>query len=260
MNRSRISSLILMGLGTLLVAGLVTAQAADSAGVIREYDVVVPPPQDHAFRAGVEHWEKCLRDHGSSQTFYVYDAETGDGSRYAVLDPHASWSDIGARSAADAACRETFEHFVVPHFTDEFSAILKVDAKVTYDPGENAPTSPLVRVVDFRIKSGKYHDFVTVAHAFSAAAEKAQWERHFVGYEVIGGGQGSPQFMIVWPGASWGDFEETPKSSGTMMLDSVYGKTATAALSHKMAHAIHEAWSSFWSYDKDLSFVPTRKK
>lgn len=260
MKMSVISRLILTGLAMSLAGALVVAQAANSGGITRDYDVVVPPSQNHAFREGLKHWEKCLRDHGASQVFYVYDAETGDTSTYSILVPHASWADIDQHTAAGKACRETFGRSVAPHFTDAISALLKVNAKMTYDPGESSPTTPVAWVLDYRIKPGKYHSFMAAVHAITAAATKTQWEGHYIGYDVLAGGPGSPQVLIVQPNNSWADAGKMPNPSMRKMMESVYGKTATAALLHKLGHSIRDAWSRIWSYDKELSFVPAKSQ
>lgn len=258
MKTSRIPKLMVTVVGVMLVCGLVAAQAADSGGVTRDYDVIVPPPQDHAFREGMKHWEKCLRDHGSSQAIYAYDAETGNQSRYAFLVPHASWAGIGRHTAAGKACQETFERAVAPHFTGVVGAILQVNAKTSYDPDNTSPTTPLWWVDDYRIKPGKYHEFLGIAHAFAAAAAKTGWEVHFHGYEVMGGGKGSPQFLLTFPNKSWAEAGMKPNPSTRKMMDSVYGKAAATALFRKLFHVVKNEWSSIWSYDEELSLVPAK--
>ena len=176
MNMSRIPMLMATVLGLMLTCGLAVAEAADSGGVIRDYQVIVPPPRNHAFREGMKHWEKCLRDHGSSQTIYAYDAETGNQSRYAFVVPYSSWAEIGQRTAAGKACQDTFDRSVAPHFAGVVSAILQADPRTSYDPDKAPPTTALWWVQDFRIKPGKYHEFLGIAHAFAAAAAEAAKE------------------------------------------------------------------------------------
>lgn len=260
MKMSRIPMLTVTVLGLILASGLVVAQAADSGGVIRDYQVIVPPPRDHAFREGMKHWERCLRDHGSSQTIYAYDAETGNQSRYAFVVPHSSWAELGQHTAAGKACQDTFDRSVAPHVTGVVSVIRQADPKASYDPDNSPATTALWWVEDYRIKPGKYRQFLGIAHAFAAAAAKTSWQVHFKGYEVIGGGEGSPQFMLVFPNKSWAEAGMKPNPSTRKMMNSVYGKTAAAALSHNLHRLIRDDWGSLWSYDKDLSWLPAKSQ
>ena len=260
MNMSRIPMLMATVLGLMLTCGLAVAEAADSGGVIRDYQVIVPPPRNHAFREGMKHWEKCLRDHGSSQTIYAYDAETGNQSRYAFVVPYSSWAEIDQHTAAGRACRDTFDRSVAPHVTGDVSVIRQVDPKASYDPDNSPATTALWWVVKYRVRPGKYRQFLGIAHAFAAAAAKAGWQVHFKGYEVIGGGDGSPQFMLVFPNKSWAEAGMKPNPSTRKMMDSVYGKTAAAAMSHKLHRLIRNDWESLWSYDKELSLVTAKSE
>jgi len=260
MKTSRIPKVIVTALAAMLVCSVAAAQPAEPGSVIRDYDIIVAPPQDHAFREGMKHWEKCLRDHGSSQAIYAYDAETGNQNRYAFLLPHSSWAEIGRHTAAGKACQETFVRSVLPHFTGGVSTIMQVDSKASYDPENSPPTTALWWVQDYRIKPGKYREFLGIAHAFAAAAAKTSWEVHFHGYEVVGGGKGSPQFLLTFPNKSWAEAGMKPNPSTRKMMDSVYGKTAATAVFHKLFHVIRDDWSSVWSYDKELSLVPAKSQ
>lgn len=186
---------------------------------------------------------------GASADAYAGHIQT----RYAFLVPHGSWAQIGRHTAAGKACEDTFDRSVAPHFTGASSAIFQVDAKITYDPDNSQPTTPLWWVGDYRIKPGKAHEFVGAAHAFAAAAAKTGWDGHFIGYDVMAGGHGSPQFLVAWPNKTWAEDGMKPHPSARKMMESIYGKTGASAIFHEFSHTIQDEWSSIWSYDKKLS-------
>lgn len=260
MYKSHVPKLIVSVFALTLCGAVSTVQAADTSSnsVIRAFRVTVPPAQDHAFRQGMKQWIKCLRSHGDTLALYAYDEETDNLSNYSFLEPHATWAQLGMHNPAGKACRETFRHSVMPHFTGAGSVIFERDKKGSYDPGESPPTTPLWWALYFNIKPGHYHAFIAWAHAIGAAAAKTHWDQHFIGYHVEAGGPGSPQYMVVFPNQSWGDFGESPHPSLRKMVDGVYGKAVTDSLMHNQFHALRDESSIIWSYDKALSLVPSK--
>ncbi|HEX3844348.1 MAG TPA: hypothetical protein VHV80_08305 [Steroidobacteraceae bacterium] len=243
-------------LGWVLAASLGLAHAAGPAAVSRVFIVVVPPAQDQAFNQGIKDWNKCLHDHGSTQTALAYSAVTGDLDRYLFVEEHSSWADMDNHDPAGKACGPIFVSEVLPHAGQAFSEISVLNPKATYMPGGDPDPAPMLWVNAYRIKVGQAEAFGEVMAKFAAAAAKTHWQGHFAGYDVEGAGEGGLDFALVWPNKNWADIGQDPTPSIKDMMDSVYGKAASRAMHAKYAAAIDAQWADTWSFEKDLSYIP----
>jgi hypothetical protein len=246
----------LAGLAVVLAASMGLAQVAGAAPVTRVYVVEVPAPQDHAFNVGIKAWYKCLRNHGTKQATYVYQAETGDLSRYLFLIPYSAWGGMDTHDPASKPCQATFVTAVLPHTGQAFSEVAELNAKDTYMPGGDPDPTPIMWVDAYRIKYGQGPAFEDALAKLAAAAAKSHWQGHFQGYNTEGSGQGGENFVLVWPNKSWADAGTDATPSAKDMMGSVYGAAAAEATHQKFLAAIDEHWSDAWSYDKDLSLIP----
>ena len=246
----------LAGLAVLASMGL--AQVAGATSLSRVYAVEVPAAQDHAFNEGVKTWAQCLRSHGTHRTTYVYDAQTGDLSRYLFTNHYSSWADMDAEDAAGKACRSTFVSEVLPHVGNAYSEIGELNAKDTYAPAGGSDPPAILWVNAFRIKPGRKAAFHEALAKLAAAAAKIHWEGHFTGFDIDAGGQGAEDFAMVWPNKNWADVGTDPNPSAKDMMYKVYGKAAAEANRRKFLATIEEQWSDAWSYDKELSIVPEK--
>ncbi|HJS92465.1 MAG TPA: hypothetical protein VJ738_21035 [Steroidobacteraceae bacterium] len=246
----------LAALTVVLAASMGLAPVAGAATIARVYVIVVPSAQDHAFNVGVKAWEKCLRAHGTKETTYAYDAETGDLSRYLFLNAYSAWSGMDARSPAGKACRGLFISGVSPHVGNAYSEVAELNDKDTYLPGGDPDPAPIIWVNGFRIKPGQSPAFHDGIAKFAAAAAKTHWQGHFGGWDIEASGQGGEDFVLVWPNKNWADVGTDPKPSAKDMMDGVYGEANAEAMHRKFMDTIADQWSDAWSYDKDLSIVP----
>jgi len=247
----------LAGFAVVLAAMAGLAQAADMMTVYRVYIVAVPPAQDHAFNQGVKAWNKCQHAHGVKQPTLVYDAETGDLTRYLFLNPYKSWAAMDVHDPAGKACNALFETGVLPHVGSAFSEVSELNAKATYMPDEaSSDPAPMMWVDAYQIKSGQGPAFNEAVAQFAAAAAKTHWMGHFAGYDINGGGQGAANFVLVWPNKNWADIGQDPSPSAKDMMASVYGAAAAESEHQKFLAAIDAHWEDSWGYDKDLSVIP----
>ncbi|MGA7538962.1 MAG: hypothetical protein WBW93_09350 [Steroidobacteraceae bacterium] len=248
----------LAGLAVVLAASMGLAQVAGATSLSRAYIVVVPSAQDHAFNVGTKAWEKCLRAHGTQQATDVYDAETGDLSRYLFLNNYSAWSGMDAHDAAGKACRAIFVAQVLPHVGQAYSQIAERNDKDSYMPGGDSDPPAIMWVAAFRIKTGQAAAFHEGLAQFAAAAAKTHWMGHFAGWDIDASGQGGEDFVLVWPNKNWADVGTDPSPSAKDMMASVYGAANAEAMHQKFMAAVHESWSDAWSYDKDLSITPRK--
>lgn len=239
----------------VLAASVGLTQMAAATDLSRVYIVVVPSAQDHAFNMGVKAWEKCLRTHGTKQTTYAYDAQTGNLSRYLFLNEYSAWSGMDASDAAGKACRGLFVSQVLPHVGDAYSEIAERNDKDTYMPGDDADPPAILWVDAFRIKPGQVPAFHDGLAQFAAAAAKTHWMGHFAGWDIDASGRGGEDFVMVWPNKNWADVGTDPSPSAKDMMDSVYGAANAAAMHQKFMATVHEVWSDAWTLDKDLSLI-----
>jgi hypothetical protein len=249
----------LAGLAVALAASMGLAYAAAPAPattITRVFIVMVPLAQDHAFNMGVKAWWKCMRAHGSKQTSYAYDAETGDLTRYIFLNVYSSWGAMDAHSAAGKACMNTFVTAVQPHASGAFSEVAELNAKDSYMPAADPEPAPMLWVDAYRIKPGHEQAFKDCVAQFAAAAAKIHWQGHFEAYDIDGSGQGRENFVLIWPNKNWADIGQDPSPSAKDMMTSVYGAAGAEASHQKYLAAIAETWEDAWSYDKDLSLIP----
>ncbi|HTX06172.1 MAG TPA: hypothetical protein VMD06_10105 [Steroidobacteraceae bacterium] len=246
----------LAGLGVVLASSLGLAQMAGATTISRAFIVFVPAAQDHAFNLGTKVWEKCLHAHGTKEATYVYDAETGDVSRYLFLSKYSAWSGMDAHDTAGKACQATFVSQVLPHVGKAYSEIAERNDKDTYMPGGDPYPPPILWFDGFRIKTGQAAAFHDGLAQFAAAAAKTHWMGHFVGWDIDASGQGGEDFVLVWPNKNWADVGTDPSPSAKAMMDSVYGAANAEAMHQKFMASVHESWSDAWSYDKDLSIIP----
>jgi hypothetical protein len=249
----------LAGLTVALAASMGLAPVAGATSLSRVYVVEVPAAQDHAFNQGIKSWGQCLRTHGSRRTTDVYDAQTGDLSRYLFLNHYNTWAGMDAHEAAGKACRATFVSDVLPHVGNAYSEIAELNAKVTYMPGGGDSAPPAIMWVNgYRIRPGQGPAFHHALAKFAAAAAKTHWEGHFAGWDINAGGEGAENFVLVWPNKNWADVGQDPNPSAKDMMYHVYGKAAADANRRKFLATIADQWSDAWSYDKELSIVPEK--
>lgn len=244
------------GFSVMLAASLGLAHAASPGVVSRVFIVVVPPAQDQAFSQGIKDWDKCLHDHGSTQTTLGYSAVTGDLDRYLFVEQHSTWADLDNHDPAAKACGPTFVSEVLPHAGQAFSEISVLNPKETYMPAVDPNPAPMLWVNAYRIKTGQAEAFGEVMAKFAAAAAKTHWEAHFAGYDIEGAGEGGLDFALVWPNRNWAEIGQDPSPSIKDMMDRIYGKAASRALHGKYAAAIEAQWAEGWSYEKELSYIP----
>lgn len=247
-----------LAIATLCGCAALQPAAAAAMPITHVYIVQVSAPNNHAFRQGMKAWHKCLWAQGDRSPSIVYDAASGDLSRYAILIPHHTWGGMDRTMPGGKACRALFTAAVLPYVQAAYGEITQLSPKTTYMPEPNPQPAPMLWVAAFRIRIGESRQFEEGLAQFAAAARKTHWEGHFSGYDVIGAGEGGADFLLVWPNKNWADVGTQPSPSARQMMDAVYGKARAQAMHKRWAESITDAWSDGWSYDKGLSY-PSQK-
>lgn len=248
----------LAALAALGAVSLGLSQTALAAPVTRIFTVEVSAAHNHAFREAVIAWHKCERANGMNSTVLVYDAETGDLSRYAFLNVNHSWAEMDQKNPAAKACGALFRDGVLPNIQGASSEIMQENPKITHLTGSEPDPFPLAWVDAFRLKPGQSRAFHAALKEFAAAAAKSHWEGQFEGDDVMGSGEGGEDFILVWPNKNWADAGMQAKPSARQMMNSVYGKSKAKSIYKHFTDTIADDWSDVWSYDKELS-LPAQK-
>jgi hypothetical protein len=243
-------------IAALTAASWGLARTAIAAPVTRVYVVEVSPAKDNAFREGVVAWHSCERANGERSKVLVYDAETGDVSRYAFLEGYSSWAGMDRKNPAAKACAALFRDGVLPNVKAAYSDVMLENPKITWMPAADPGPAPMLWVDAFRIKPGQGDDFHAGLEKFAAAAVKTHWSGHFTGYDVIASGEGGEDFLIVGTDKDWAGTGAVPKPSIKQLMISVYGRSAAKANHKRFYDSVAEEWFDVWSYDKKLSSTP----
>jgi hypothetical protein len=257
-TRSSINIRSFAALVSLCACAALPQAVAAPMPITHVYVIQVSAPNNHAFREGVKAWHKCLWANGDRAPSLVYDAASGDLSRYAILNPHHTWGGMDRTMPGGKACRALFTTAVMPYVESAYSEITQLSPKATYMPTEDPQPAPMLWVVAFRVKADGFDRFNAGLEQFAAAAAKTHWEGTFSGYDVIGAGQGGADFLLVWPNKNWADVGSDPSPTAKQMMQSVYGKSRAQAMRMRWAGSVAESWSDGWIYDKRLSY-PSHK-
>jgi hypothetical protein len=92
-----------------------------------------------------------------------------------------------------------------------------------------------------------------------AAAKKTKWTGYSMLNEVVDGGEGAPDFLLVSPAKNWADLGKEIDPTLWKMLENVYGKADADALRKTLREATQESPSHVDSYNAGLSYRPTGK-
>lgn len=249
----------------LALAAVTSTFAAESnkANVYRDYTDTVAPANQEAYEAGVKAWNQCLKEHGSKYAWIAWNHETGsDTYTYSYVSGPNLWGDFDTMRSAFKACDSTWRKQAAPHLKRESSAFMEFESDMSNLPASwrTDPPPAMLQVLEFTLKSGHEanESFRTNMKKFAAAAAKAKWPYHFQTVSIAGGGDGSPDYLIVIPTKNWADAGSEPNPTFWKMVEGVYGKTDAEAMRKSFNDAIAKSSGHFDSYSADLSYIPSK--
>lgn len=243
----------------VLCMGSVQAAAKDSANIVRDYTDTVAPSDQQAYEAGIKSYNQCLAQHGFKYTWTSWVHETGDVYSYSYVTDPMTWAGFDAMHEAGKACDATFRTQVNPHLKGETSVFMQGDPELGNLPDNALGTPALIEVTYFKLKPGQRQAFMDAAKKIYAAAKKSRWEGRSILNEVIDGGDGAPDFLLVSPAKNWADLGKELDPTLWKMLENVYGKADADALRKTLRDAIQESPSHVDSYNAELSYRPSGK-
>lgn len=245
------------GVAALLVVAAKPVAAApthNAPRIGRVSALDVPPADDAAFRSGVKAFDACLKEHGATWTWTMWDSATGNGNMYYAASFGHHWSDFDAEHPAGKACRGVFTSKVEPHFTGGKNMFLVNQPDLGYWKGKHWKHYHLIFL---RIKPGSDHDFRSTMKKIAEAAKKENWSP-FVVEEIRGGGKGAADSVIEVPFMKWADLGKDNPSLKDILVKA-YGKKEATQTLHTLMDVIKKEWGQYISYDKDLSYHPAKK-
>jgi len=243
----------------VLCLGSVQAAAKDQANIVRDYTDTVAPADQQAYEAGIKSYNQCLAQHGFKYAWTSWVHETGDVYSYSYVTEPMTWASFDAMHDAGKACDATFRTQVNPHLKGETSVFMQGDPEFSHLQAATLGTPALIEVTYFKLKPGQRQAFKDAAKKIYAAAEKTKWTGYSMLNEVVDGGDGAPDFLLVSPAKSWADLGKEIDPTLWKMLENAYGKAQADALRKTLREATQESPSHVDSYNAELSYRPTGK-
>lgn len=240
-----------------------TSMAAETSKtlVMRDYTDIVAPADQVAYEAGIKAFNQCLSQHGFKYAWTAWAHETGDTYSYSYTTDPMPWASFDAMQTAGKACDGSLRSDVNPHLKSEISAFIQMHADMSHMPKGASLQSPYIEVVYFKLKPGHeaHQAFIDVAKKIAAGTEKAKWPNYYMLGEVMGGGEGAPDFVVVLPSKTWAEVGKEPDTPLWAVMENVYGKEDAQAMRKSINDATKETTSHYDSYNADLSYKPSGK-
>lgn len=243
----------------LLCIGGVQAAEKDTANIVRDYTDTVAPADQQAYETGMKSYNQCLAEHGFKYTWTSWAHETGDVYSYSYVTDPLTWASFDAMHEAGKACDATFKAQVNPHLKGETSVFMQGDPELRNMPAGRLGVPALIEVTYFKLKPGHREAFKDAARKIYVAAEKSKWAGHSMLNEVVEGGEGSPDFLLVSPGSNWADLGKEMNPGLWKMVEGVYGKADADALRQTIRDSIQDSSAHVDSYNAELSYKAAGK-
>ncbi|HZW51345.1 MAG TPA: hypothetical protein VFF05_05770 [Rudaea sp.] len=235
------------------------AAEASKANVYRDFSDTVAPANQEAYEAGVKAYNQCMKDHGFKYTWGAWNHETGNVYTYSYVAGPYTWADFDTMHTTGKACDATWRKQANPHLKEETSAFMVSQADMSYMPkdADKDPPPAMIGVVYFHLKNG--HDaheaFTSAVKKIAAGAAKSNWSGHFQTDEINYGGEGAPNYIVVFPNKNWADVGMEANPSLWKMMENVYGKAEAAAIRKSLNDSIEKSSSHIDSYNADLTYT-----
>ncbi|MGA9422558.1 MAG: hypothetical protein WBW61_09355 [Rhodanobacteraceae bacterium] len=245
----------------LALSAVASTYAADAKKpvVSRDYTDTVMPADQQSYEAGAKAYNQCLREHGSKHTWTAWVHETGDVYQYSYVAGPYTWADFDTMHSIGKACDATWRSQANPHLKGEISVFMVDQPEMSHMPRDWDKQAPpaLIEVDYFTLNAGHDADeaFTAGVKKIAAAATKSNWPYYNRTLQVQYGGEGAPDYIMVFPGKSWADLGAEPDPGLWKMVEGVYGKADAAALRKSLNDAIKNVSSHVDSYNADLSYI-----
>lgn len=242
--------------------GSAFAADSDKAVVMRDYTDTVSPANQQAYEAGVKAYNQCLREHHVKFSEPTVTHETGNNYMYSTDVGPITWADLDTLDAQAKACDASWRAQGNPHLMSETSAFMVIQPDMSHLPADwkTQTPPPLLHVIDYTLKPG--HDarmaFTDAVKKITAAAAKANWPYYWSTMQIEGGGDGSPDYLLVIRSKNWAEVGMEPNPALWKMVANVYGQSSADAIRKSLNDAIAKAPDHFDKYNADLSYTASK--
>ena len=243
-------------IAVLCISGVQAAET-ETASVIRDYTDTVAPAEQQAYEAGIKSYNQCLSQHGFKYAWTAWVHETGNVYEYSYVSDPGTWGSFDDMQTVGQACDQTFRTNVNPHLLSETSAFYVDMPELSYMPKTMTGTPALIGVRYFKFKPGHQDEFVNAARKINAAFKKAGGDNfHMIG-QVMYGGSGAADMILVLPRNNWADLG-AELGQPWKLLASVYGKKMAVALHKQIIDSIEDTSVHVDRYNAALSYAPPK--
>jgi hypothetical protein len=225
--------------------------AQEEAGpIMTVYEVQVKHGHESKWREGVKAWNKCYADNGGKASWNAWSRMQGKGNVFAFSVMSDNWADLGERDPASRACREVFETQLTPHEDGEVTMMAQLMPGLS---GEFSPSTNVVTVYNFKVDD--YRAFTKVITDVTKAMQKADNTNTAQWYQVIGGGEDSPDYFIVVDHADFASLDKD--STGPWeAVEQQHGKETAEKWRASFDDSTSGSWNYMYAHEADLDYAP----
>lgn len=245
----------------LAVPAVASAYADDSdkAVVWRDWTDTVAPAQQQAYEAGVKAFNQCLHEHHVKFAIPTVLHETGNDYQYSADVGPITWTDMDALATQMKPCDATWRAQGNPHLLGETSAFMELLPDMSHLPAHwrNLPMPPILHVIDYTLKPERAAGmaFADAVKKIAAAAAKTKWPYYWSTMQIEGGGDGSPDYVLVISNKNWADAGAEPDPALWKMVSGVYGQSDADAMRKSLDDSVAKSSDHFDRYSADLSYA-----
>ncbi|MDP3946932.1 MAG: hypothetical protein Q8Q51_13655 [Lutibacter sp.] len=220
----------------------------DGSKLLNMSEITVKPGHESQFIAGVKMWKECYLEKKGTDKFNVWRRVQGEGIMYVLTGLMDNWAEMDKEDSAGKECRMKVLELIMPH-------VEKVNYNIARTMPEVSRTSPLegtklVWVSFFRVENGVA--FNEVIKEISALLRSVEGTPRGSWYSFMGGGPGSPDYMISTPYKGYADLDIT-RDGIWKVYENKHGKKKTDEIRAKIRASLENSWSYLYSLNEELS-------
>lgn len=232
----------------VLLIPMLSLSQNDGSKLLNMTEISVKPGHESQFIAGVKMWKECYLEKKGTDKFNVWRRVQGEGIMYVLTGMIDNWAEMDKEDAAGKECRMKVVDFIMPH-------IEKVNYNIARTMPEFSKSTPseetkLVWVSFFRVENS--NDFKEVVKEIGSALRSVEGMPRGTWYNFMGGGPGSPDYMVSTAYKGYADLDVT-RDGVWKIYENKNGKKKTDIMRAKAIASVENSWSYLYSLNTELS-------